>query len=140
MLYQLVLVFHTLIAMAIILLVFLQHGKGADIGAAFGSGASNTVFGSQGSGGVLYKITGFLAFAFCVTSISLTVILAKDRRASLNIKSVPVSTQPASQNSANEESLKESPKDSQKESDVPIVDAAPADSKDKNVIEKSDKK
>lgn len=85
MLYQIVLIIHTVVAIAIIALVFLQHGKGADIGAAFGSGASNTVFGSQGSGGVLYKATGFLAFIFCVTSISLTAILAKDRKDSLQI-------------------------------------------------------
>jgi preprotein translocase subunit SecG len=85
MLYQIVLFIHTIVAIAIIALVFLQHGKGADIGAAFGSGASNTVFGSQGSGGILYKATGFLAFIFCVTSISLTAILAKDRKDSLQI-------------------------------------------------------
>jgi preprotein translocase subunit SecG len=93
MLYQLVLVFHTVIALAIIGLVFLQHGKGADIGAAFGSGASNTVFGSQGSGGVLYKATGFLAFLFCVTSISLTVILAKERKAELQVSIPAVPTE-----------------------------------------------
>ncbi|MBP9721787.1 MAG: preprotein translocase subunit SecG [Gammaproteobacteria bacterium] len=85
MLYQLVLVVHTLVALAIIVLVFLQHGKGADIGATFGGGASNTVFGSQGSGGVLYKATCVLAFCFCVTSISLTAILAKNRRADLGV-------------------------------------------------------
>lgn len=85
MLYQLVLILHTFIAIAIIALVFLQHGKGADIGAAFGSGASNTVFGSQGSGGALYKATGMLALAFCITSISLTVILSKDRKANLQV-------------------------------------------------------
>jgi len=83
--YQIVLVIHTLIALSIIGLVFLQHGKGADIGATFGGGASNTVFGSQGSGGVLYKATGFLAFMFCITSISLTVILAKQRKMQLDI-------------------------------------------------------
>lgn len=85
MLYQFVLIIHTLVAIAIVALVFLQHGKGADIGAAFGSGASNTVFGSQGSGGALYKATGILAFIFCVTSISLTAILAKDRNEALSI-------------------------------------------------------
>lgn len=85
MLYQVILIIHTLIALAIIGLVFLQHGKGADIGAAFGSGASSTVFGSQGSGGILYKATGFLAFLFCVTSISLTAILAKERKAELQV-------------------------------------------------------
>ncbi len=83
--YQMVLVIHTLVALAIIGLVFLQHGKGADIGSTFGGGASNTVFGSTGSGGVLYKATGALAFVFCVTSISLTVILSKQRKTQLDI-------------------------------------------------------
>lgn len=93
MLYQLVLIIHTVVAIAIIALVFLQHGKGADIGAAFGSGASSTVFGSQGSGGILYKATGFLAFIFCVTSISLTAILAKDRKDSLRIRDTNTTTE-----------------------------------------------
>ena len=56
--YQLLLVVHVLIATVVIGLVLIQHGKGADIGAAFGSGASNTVFGSQGTGGFLFKLTG----------------------------------------------------------------------------------
>ena len=101
MLYQVVLVIHTLIALAIIGLVFLQHGKGSDIGATFGGGASNTVFGSQGSGGVLYKATGALAFAFCVTSISLTVILSKERRAQMDVVNHgrPAQTQQAPVNS-----------------------------------------
>ena len=59
--YQLILIIHVLIAVAVIGLVLIQHGKGADIGAAFGSGASNTVFGSQGTGSFLFKLTGGLA-------------------------------------------------------------------------------
>ncbi|OGV31595.1 MAG: preprotein translocase subunit SecG, partial [Legionellales bacterium RIFCSPHIGHO2_12_FULL_35_11] len=51
--YQLILIIHVVIALMLIGLVLIQHGKGADIGAAFGSGASNTVFGSQGTGGFL---------------------------------------------------------------------------------------
>lgn len=74
--YQLLLVVHVLIASAVIGLVLIQHGKGADIGAAFGSGASNTVFGSQGTGGFLFKLTGGLALAFFVTSLSLSAIVA----------------------------------------------------------------
>jgi len=62
--YQLILFFHVLICVALVVLVLLQHGKGADMGASFGSGASNTVFGSQGSGSFLMKVTGFLAAAF----------------------------------------------------------------------------
>lgn len=74
--YQLVLMVHVLIAIAIIGLVLIQHGKGADIGAAFGSGASNTVFGSQGTGSFLFKLTGGLAITFFVTSLSLSSMVA----------------------------------------------------------------
>lgn len=74
--YQLVLLVHVLVALAIIGLVLIQHGKGADIGAAFGSGASNTVFGSQGTGGFLFKLTGILALTFFVTSLALSSMVA----------------------------------------------------------------
>ncbi len=74
--YQLILVIHVLIAAVIVGLVLIQHGKGADIGAAFGSGASNTVFGSQGTGGFLFKLTGGLALAFFATSLTLSAIVA----------------------------------------------------------------
>ena len=74
--YQVLLVVHVMIASAVIGLVLIQHGKGADIGAAFGSGASNTVFGSQGTGGFLFKLTGGLALAFFVTSLSLSAMVA----------------------------------------------------------------
>ncbi|KTC64570.1 preprotein translocase subunit SecG (plasmid) [Legionella adelaidensis] len=74
--YQLVLMIHVLVAIAIIGLVLIQHGKGADIGAAFGSGASNTVFGSQGTGSFLFKLTGGLALAFFITSLSLSYMVS----------------------------------------------------------------
>ena len=74
--YQLILVVHVLVASAIIGLVLIQHGKGADIGAAFGSGASNTVFGSQGTGNFLFKLTGGLVLAFFITSLLLSSIVA----------------------------------------------------------------
>lgn len=80
MLQQLILVFHLLIAVSIIGLVLIQHGKGADAGAAFGSGASGTVFGAQGSGSFLTRLTTGLACAFAVTSVSLTLLANKGNR------------------------------------------------------------
>lgn len=74
--YQLILMVHVLTAIVLIALVLIQHGKGADIGAAFGSGASNTVFGSQGTGGFLFKMTGGLAMLFFVTSLTLSYMVA----------------------------------------------------------------
>lgn len=76
--YQIMLMIHVVIAIAIIGLVLIQHGKGADIGAAFGSGASGTVFGSQGSGGFLFKLTGGLAMAFFATSLTLGYIVSNE--------------------------------------------------------------
>lgn len=69
--YAVFLTLYILIAIALIVLVLIQHGKGADIGAAFGSGASNTVFGSQGSGGFLFKLTGALAIGFFLIALML---------------------------------------------------------------------
>lgn len=68
---QLILILHVLVAFCIISLVLIQHGKGADIGAAFGSGASNTMFGSQGSTSFLMKVTAALVAVFFMTSLSL---------------------------------------------------------------------
>ena len=89
--YQLLLIIHVLIAIAIIGLVLIQHGKGADIGAAFGSGASNTVFGSQGTGSFLFKLTGGLALAFFMTSVLLSSIMANQYH-NANLQAVPQQT------------------------------------------------
>ncbi len=69
-----VLVTHTIIALLIIVLVLLQRGKGADAGAAFGSGASGTVFGSQGSSNFFSRSTAILATAFFISSLSLAYL------------------------------------------------------------------
>lgn len=70
------LLIHVVIAIALVGLVLLQHGKGADAGAAFGSGASQTVFGSQGSGSFLTRTTAILATVFFVTSLMLAYLSA----------------------------------------------------------------
>lgn len=71
MVYTLFLVAHVVIAVALIALVLLQQGKGADAGAAFGSGASSTMFGSQGSASFLSRTTAILATVFFLTSLTL---------------------------------------------------------------------
>ena len=68
----LVLVIHVLAAIAICGLVLLQHGKGADAGAAFGSGASGSVFGASGSANFLSRATAIAAVIFFLTSLGLT--------------------------------------------------------------------
>ncbi|HLT64195.1 MAG TPA: preprotein translocase subunit SecG [Pseudohongiella sp.] len=69
----LVVIVHVIAAIAIIALVLLQQGKGADAGAAFGSGASQTVFGSAGSGNFLTRSTTIAAVIFFVTSLTLAI-------------------------------------------------------------------
>lgn len=97
--YQLILMIHIVVAVILIGLVLIQHGKGADIGAAFGSGASNTVFGSQGTGGFLFKLTGGLAMTFFVTSLMLSYLVSiqyqkTDQQAIPQQTSVPVNSVP----------------------------------------------
>ena len=71
MLETVVIVFHLLGALGVVVLVLLQQGKGADAGASFGAGASNTVFGGQGSSTFLSKFTAILAACFFMTSLGL---------------------------------------------------------------------
>ncbi|MEH6387480.1 preprotein translocase subunit SecG [Pseudomonas profundi] len=66
-----VIVIHLVAAIALVGLVLIQQGKGADAGASFGSGASGTVFGSQGSATFLSRLTGALAAVFFLTSLGL---------------------------------------------------------------------
>ncbi|MES9968478.1 MAG: preprotein translocase subunit SecG [Candidatus Thiodiazotropha sp.] len=62
-------VFHIFLAVGLVGLILIQHGKGADMGAAFGSGASGTVFGAKGSASFLTRTTALLATLFFVTSM-----------------------------------------------------------------------
>ncbi|AZZ44317.1 preprotein translocase subunit SecG [Pseudomonadaceae bacterium SI-3] len=71
MLQTVVIVVHLLVAIGVVALVLLQQGKGADAGASFGSGASATVFGSQGSSTFLSRFTAILACVFFATSLGL---------------------------------------------------------------------
>ncbi|OCT34471.1 preprotein translocase subunit SecG [Pseudomonas putida] len=71
MLETVVVVFHLLAALALVALVLMQQGKGAEAGASFGAGASNTVFGSQGSATFLSKFTAILAATFFLTALGL---------------------------------------------------------------------
>tara|TARA_B100000029_G_scaffold496843_1_gene563674 strand:- start:474 stop:797 length:324 start_codon:yes stop_codon:yes gene_type:complete len=62
---------HIILAISLIILILVQHGKGADAGAAFGTGASSTIFGARGNATFLTKITTLIALIFFVTSLSL---------------------------------------------------------------------
>jgi preprotein translocase subunit SecG len=89
---ELVLIIHILAATCLVCLVLIQHGKGADMGAGFGSGASGTMFGSSGSIPFLIKVTTLIAVIFFVTSVLLGVMVAKQTKLSYEqqIPTVPV--------------------------------------------------
>lgn len=93
--YHLLLVFHFIVAIMLIVLVLIQQGKGSEMGAAFGSGASATVFGSQGTGGFLFKLTGILLLTFFATSLLLSASLSYNRK---SLKTAPNSSPQAVQN------------------------------------------
>ena len=76
-------IFHLLVTVGLILIVLLQSGKGADIGAAFGGGSSQTVFGGRGAATFLSKVSSALAILFMLTSLSLTVMVSQRRGASV---------------------------------------------------------
>jgi preprotein translocase subunit SecG len=78
-------VVQVLVAVALIGLVLIQHGKGADAGAAFGSGASGTVFGARGAANFLTRTTAWLAAAFFASSLALAYIVSDRSTASRSV-------------------------------------------------------
>ena len=94
--YTILVVVQVLAAIALIGLVLLQHGKGADAGAAFGSGASGTVFGARGSANFLSRATAVCATVFFLVSLSLAYVV-QGRRAPDSIveKIAPAADAPA---------------------------------------------
>ncbi|MEO7385991.1 MAG: preprotein translocase subunit SecG [Gammaproteobacteria bacterium] len=94
-LHTVILVVHVLIGAMIVALVLLQRGKGADAGAAFGAGASGTVFGARGSANFLSRSTAVLALLFFCTSLTLAYLGTQRRApASLLDAAVPTETAP----------------------------------------------
>ena len=86
-------VLHILSAVSVIVLVLLQHGKGADMGAAFGSGSSGSLFGASGSANFLSRTTGVLAAVFFITSLGLTYLSShKIEGGGVMDKAVPASS------------------------------------------------
>ena len=90
----LVLVIHVLVALAIVGLVLLQHGKGADVGAAFGGGASGSLFGATGSANFLSRATAILAAVFFLTSMGLTYFSGR-KTESKGVLATPAQSVPA---------------------------------------------
>ncbi|HSD37802.1 MAG TPA: preprotein translocase subunit SecG [Rhodocyclaceae bacterium] len=72
--FSLILVVHVIVGLSVIVFVLLQHGKGADVGASFGGGASGSLFGASGSANFLSRTTSILATLFFLTSLTLTYL------------------------------------------------------------------
>jgi len=89
-------------ALALAALVLLQQGKGADVGAAFGSGSANTVFGSAGSASFLTKLTAWLSIGFFLIAFGLAYT-AKERAAAQSTLGIPQVSAPAADNSGEEQ-------------------------------------
>ena len=93
-------------AIALTVLVLLQQGKGADVGAAFGSGSSNTIFGASGGAPFLTKLTTWLAILFFAIAFGLAYI-AKERVAGIQEEGVPILNSQENDSDLNGSSLKE---------------------------------
>lgn len=93
---SLVLIVNVISALAVIVLVLMQHGKGADMGAAFGSGSAGSVFGSSGSANFLSRSTGVSATVFFVTCMALVLLTApKTSKHDLGVMSGVTASAPA---------------------------------------------
>ncbi|MBP7202397.1 MAG: preprotein translocase subunit SecG [Propionivibrio sp.] len=95
-LFSVVLVVHILAALGVIGLVLVQHGKGADMGAAFGSGASGSLFGATGSANFLSRTTAVLATVFFVTSLLLAYVASSAPKTTGSVMQDTVESTPAS--------------------------------------------
>jgi preprotein translocase subunit SecG len=90
--FGIVLTIHLIIAFLLIVLVLIQHGKGADAGANFGGGSSQSVFGSGGSATFLSRMTAVVATVFFITSLVLAYIGSQQAKGYQSVTQVPVET------------------------------------------------
>ncbi len=120
---QILNIFHVLIAIAMIAFILIQKGAGATAGAAFGSGASGTVFGSRGAGNFLSRSTWVLATLFCLISLTMAVMASRANTTPETDLGVMANT------TATEEVIEQSAQDmpilldNSESSDVPSFDA-----------------
>ncbi|MGI9283673.1 MAG: preprotein translocase subunit SecG [Endozoicomonas sp.] len=126
-----ILIVHVLASAAVIGLILLQQGKGAETGASFGSGASQTVFGSQGTGNFMSRTTAILAAVFFVTSFALAMVARQKADgigdagvpAVIVEESVPAGDAPIAPEATSEKSV---------ESDAPVIESQPVESDEQN--------
>ncbi|TJY62172.1 preprotein translocase subunit SecG [Sinimarinibacterium sp. CAU 1509] len=91
--YTILVIVQVLVALALVGLILIQHGKGADAGAAFGSGASGTVFGARGSANFLSRTTGWLATIFFAVSLALAYLVHGEKEGTSVLDTVPAAAE-----------------------------------------------
>jgi preprotein translocase subunit SecG len=121
-------VLHVLVCLILIVVVLLQRGKGAEIGAVFGGGASSTVFGSRGAGNFFTRLTTGAAILFMVTSLTLSYMATRDAQDTLFPDGVPEEEEPAAEaETAPEDSpFVEVPAVAEPQPEAPAAEAQPA--------------
>ena len=117
---QIILVVHLLVALAIIGLIMIQQGKGADMGASFGAGASQTLLGSAGSGNALTKATSWLVAAFFATSFALAVV-ANEKTAPVDDLGIEIPVEAESAPASDLPVVEDQPEAISPTSDLPTV-------------------
>jgi preprotein translocase subunit SecG len=134
------LVIQVLVAVSLIGLILIQHGKGADAGAAFGSGASSTVFGSQGSSNFLTKATAILAFVFLANSLSLAYIASRRMNSVESLMLAPgvVVEESQTETTTTEGALLETKIEESIPESIDSMPAIPESTEDMPVIQESD--
>ena len=126
-----VIVLHVVIALVIIGLVLLQHGKGADMGSGFGGGSSGSLFGATGSANFLSRATAVLATLFFLTSLGLAYLATNKPRTGGGVLDA-VKTQPVTEKSG-EKAAEKAPADKPAAESAPASPKAPEGSKGKEV-------
>jgi preprotein translocase subunit SecG len=140
--YEILLIVYLLIALFLIFMILIQQGKGADMGASFGAGSSNTLFGASGSGNFLTKLTTALATGFFVISIILGNMTANQVKKTDEFSDISVG------DAATEVQAEQAPSGDAPASDIPLTNSQnedapasdiPAEAEDKSA-EESEKK
>jgi len=134
---KLVLIIHSLAALAIIGLILLQQGKGAAAGASFGAGASQTVFGSEGSGNFFTRATWIIATVFFCTSFGLAVIAKNHSKVATQGLVVPAAQQ---QEVPSTSGVPASEVPAAANSDVPAVQSEAVPASNDTVVQPEEKK
>ena len=119
---------HLGIAIALVAMVLMQQGKGADMGAAFGSGASQTVFGAQGSGTFLTRTTAVLATVFFLTSLTLAYFSGQANTSSSVVDSTEAAPMQMVEPETDVPMVPDAPEVPAVPADVPAVPDVPAES------------